>query len=67
MNILFFVFLAVFIISFIFTLLNIKSIFNTGDLEKGFGNHIYCMIGSFVGGLGSFLTGIMWLVEYFKA
>lgn len=67
MSILFFSFLAILIVSFIIALLNMVKTYKTRDMDKGFSNHLYCMIGMFIGGLGSLLTGITWLVQYFKS
>jgi hypothetical protein len=77
---LFFVFLALFVIAGLVAAFNFakmaKGMFNSvsnGDAESafkgmssGFGIHIIVAVVGGLSGLGALITGIVWLVQYFK-
>jgi hypothetical protein len=77
---LFFVFLSLVVIAALVAAFNFakmaKGMFNsvhTGDPESafkgmasGFGIHIFAAVIGGLSGLGALITGIMWLVQYFK-
>jgi hypothetical protein len=71
---LFFLFLAVFVIAVIAALINFfamsKNMFNGdgfGSFQKPLGLHILCGGLASLAGLGSLITGIIWIVQTFKA
>ena len=77
---LFFIFLAVFVIAVIAALYNFfamsKNMFNSvksmdiesgfGNMQKGMGLHVIFGGLASLAGLGSLITGIIWLVQAFK-
>ncbi len=78
---LFFIFLAVFIVAVIAALFNFfsmsKNMFNSvksmdmeggfGSMQKGMGLHVLFGGLASLAGLGSLITGIIWIVQAFKA
>jgi hypothetical protein len=77
---LFFIFLAIFVIAIIAALYNFfnmsKNMFNSvksmdieggfGGMQKGMGFHVIFGGLASLAGLGSLITGIIWLVQFFK-
>ena len=77
---LFFICLAIFVVAVIAALINFfalsRNMFNSvksmdmesgfGSMQKGMGLHILFGGLASLAGLGSFITGIIWIVQYFK-
>jgi hypothetical protein len=70
---LFFIFLAIFVVAIIAALYNFfnmsRKVFNGdgfGSMQKGMGFHILFGGLASLAGLGSLITGIIWLVQTFK-